>query len=116
MTKSDELMFSIKVGIKYTSLEGLSALDERRRLKLPDHNQLHIPSSQLALTVKVDEAFARLHQANFLDSIDGGLVMVPLSMLVPGEILAEEVVRYKLVLSDERVQALWSWGVTSGKG
>lgn len=46
MAKSGELMFSIKVGIKYTSLEGLSALDERRRLKLPDHTQLHISSSQ----------------------------------------------------------------------
>lgn len=76
-------MFYVGIGIIEEKLYGLSALDERRRLGLPDGTVLHF--SSIAKKIEVGEDFARLYPSYFQDASTVYLE-VPHSVIMKGEV------------------------------
>ena len=76
-------MFYVGIGIILKELHGLSALDERRRLGLPDGTDLYF--SNTVKKIEVGEDFARLYPSYFQDTSTVYLE-VPHSAIMKGEV------------------------------
>jgi hypothetical protein len=103
-------VFKIYICLDRVTLTGLDALDERRRLGLPDGSGLdsceQYGRASSSRYVAVTEGFARLH---FGRQQTTGCVTVPLSALTPADLVAEGDVRavFAESITDDRVRELY---------
>ena len=79
-------MFKIELELEtdVESMFGLAALDERRRLKLPDDSKLRFDQTTASRWVEVDEAFARLY---FPRNVANATAVIPLAALAAGDLV-----------------------------
>lgn len=99
-------MFWISLDMRPKVLSGLDALDERRRLKLPD-NSITEFVDKVTMKRPVSEAFARAYFDRASMTVT---VTVNPAYLVPGDVVSDPGSRYVTFdpeLSDERVRELW---------
>ena len=97
-------MFRIAIASEYVEMNGLEALDERRRLGLPDGAHLIVRPRDV--TAPVDEAFARANFSSWRSTCESRVA--PIRFLVPGDLSEHEgAFRLKKDLPAERVRALW---------
>ncbi len=101
-------MFIIDIELAYRpELTGLRALDECRRLKLPDSNLLCC-SGSISRDVTVGEGFARLH---FTPDARAVRSLVTLNVLTPDDISTDTSgIRWSKDITDERIVELFVAG------
>lgn len=101
-------MFKVMIRCGFDTLTGLTALDERRRLKLSDSSTLrHDGQTFKTGSVEVSEGFARAHfggNDTFL------FAAVPLSVLTPADVkeLPGDRIEFRDDIPDDRIRELFA--------
>lgn len=106
-------MFTIQLRFDHFTLSGLAALDERRRLKLPDATAFFAYDSTTP-TAEVGEGFARLHFDRTQTTATRGVEWASLTptdvVLIPGSVSRAAHVALDPDMPAERVRELWLAG------
>lgn len=100
-------MFKIRITLVNKYLSGLEAIDERRRLGLPDDSELRADAA-VSIYADVGEGFARLHFASNNITQDA---RVDQSILTPSDVEQHEscpiYFRMRKDMSPERVKEIY---------
>ena len=101
------IMFQIDLSIaEPEALTGLQALDERRRLGLPDGTYLYLSQSRTACWFNVTEEFARQH---FPYTASKETAEIPLAALTASDVvLDKDVLRIDEEMTDQRAMELFA--------